>query len=52
MNYILEPGDNILVPPEYETKIDWWLWTTQLITMLGMLAAILGTIITIQNQNK
>ena len=52
MNYILEPGDNILVPPEYEGKIDFWLWTTQLITMLGMLAAILGTIITIQNQNK
>lgn len=50
MNYILEPGDNILVPPEYETKIDWWIWTTQVITMLGMLAAILSTIITIRNQ--
>ncbi len=48
MNYVLEPGDNILVPPEYETKIDWWLWTTQVITMLGMLAAILSTIITIR----
>ncbi|MFH1049792.1 MAG: SLBB domain-containing protein [bacterium] len=44
MNYILEPGDNILVPPEYETKIDWWLWTTQVVTMLSMLLAIASLI--------
>jgi len=44
MNYILEPGDNILVPPEQETRIDWWLWTTQVITMLAMLVAISTTL--------
>lgn len=41
MNYVLEPGDNILVPPEYEIKIDWWLWATQLTTMVSMILAII-----------
>jgi len=45
MNYEIEPGDNILVPPEYETKIDWWLLLTQIITMAGMLAAVFSLII-------
>ena len=44
MNYTLEPGDNILVPPEIETRINWWLWTTQVITMLAMLVAVYSTI--------
>ncbi len=44
MNYTLEPGDNILVPPEEETRINWWMLSTQITTMLGMLAAVFSLI--------
>jgi len=49
-NYVLEPGDVILVPSKKE--IDWIEKVTIWTTILSQLAAILGVIIAISNSSK
>ncbi len=50
MNYKLEPGDNILVPPEKEVSI--WKLVTEGLTVAVQLASIVGLVISLMALSK